>query len=90
MKISKLKFKPNPYNGGKQARIHFENGYGASVVSGGSMAYTSERLPYEIAVLKGDDLCYDTPITNDVLPYQSAGSVERVLKQISELPKEMA
>ena len=90
MKISELKFKPNPYTGGKQARIHFENGYGASVITGGSMAQTSERLPYEIAVLKGDDLCYDTPITSDVLAYQSARNVEIMLKRISELPKEMA
>ena len=89
MKISDLEFHVNPINGGGFTTVHFENGYAASVVTGG-LAYTNEEFPYEIAVLKGDeyDLCYDTPITDSVLTYQSAKDVERVLKQISELPKE--
>ena len=93
MNISELEFEPNPIDGGEWTTVHFENGYSASVMSGG-LAYTSEELPYEIAVIKCNpeeksfDLCYDTPITDSVLTYQSASDVERVLKQISELPKE--
>lgn len=55
-------------NGGTQRVYKFPNGYGASVIVGGTMAYGG----HEIAVLKftGDDefhLCYDTPVTNDVI-----------------------
>ena len=66
-----LNFKEHPHwSDGAQARIFFNNGYGASVVQGGH-AYTSKGFPYELAVLVGDKnrfkLTYDTPITDDVL-----------------------
>jgi len=87
MKFEELNFKPQHIDlGGERAVIKFDNGYGASVITGGELSYTSHSRPYEIAVLKGDDLCYDTPITDDVLGYQSECSVQRVLNQIAELP----
>jgi hypothetical protein len=70
---------------GKCARIHFDNGYGASVVSH-SFSYGGALGLYEIAVLRGDDLVYDTPITSDVVGFLSEDDVTEVLKQIQQLP----
>jgi len=87
MKFVELSFKEqNPDIGGFRAVIKFDNGYGASVITGGKLSYTNERSPYEIAVLKGDELCYDTIITRDVLAYQTEKDVARVLNEIAELP----
>ena len=63
-----LEFKiMDSFMNGKQARIRFDNGYGASVVSHNFSYGGSEGL-YELAVLgKDGDLTYDTPVTNDVL-----------------------
>ena len=47
----------------------FENGYGASVVSHDG-SYGGKQGLYEIAVLDSTgDLCYSTPITDDVIGY---------------------
>jgi len=68
-----------------QAKIFFPNGYGASVLHG---PLTHDM--YEIAVLKGDssawDICYDTPITNNVLPHCTDEDVNRILLKIKKLP----
>ena len=53
---------------GEQWKFKFDNGYGASVITGG-IAYCNEAQPYELAVLEYDELCYDTPITDDVIGY---------------------
>jgi hypothetical protein len=70
---------------GIRAFIKFDNGYTASVVrTKGS--YGGEAGLYELAVLdKHGDLCYDTPITNDVLGYLNEDDVTKALKQIQEL-----
>ena len=70
---------------GKGSRIHFDNGYGASVVSH-SFSYGGALGLYEIAVLRGDDIVYDTPITSDVVGFLSEDDVTEVLKQIQQLP----
>ena len=63
----------------------FENGYGASVVSH-DVSYGGDRGLYEIAVLdsKGD-LCYDTPITDDVVGYAGKTTVYETLNRIKSL-----
>jgi len=48
MKLCDLEFKPHPVSG-LIAKVAFENGYGASVVSG-PLFYTDEGHPYEVAV----------------------------------------
>jgi hypothetical protein len=69
-----------------QAKVKFDNGYGASVIRG-PHSYGGPEGLYELAVLKGDDLCYDTPITDDVLGYQSEDDISNLLERIEALPK---
>lgn len=73
------------------AKEFFNNGYGISIIKN-EISYTSENiLDFEIAVLKGtcDDyeICYDTPITDDVIGYLTPKQVSKVMKEIQELPK---
>lgn len=90
--IEDLKFKPHPAGGvgGTAARVFFDNGYGASVVTG-EYFYSSEDAPYEIGVLKGDKdsstLTYDTPITDDVIGYRTESETNTILDAIAALPK---
>jgi len=89
MKVSDLDFKPHSAGmGGTMASVFFDNGFGASVVTG-DMFYTSSGHPYELAVLKGvkgdSGLTYDTSITDDVLGHQTEEEIDEVLKRISEL-----
>ena len=63
----------------------FENGYGASVVKH-DVSYGGRMGLYEIAVLdsKGD-LCYDTPITDDVVGFAGETTVYETLDRIKTL-----
>lgn len=70
---------------GTQARVDFENGYGASVISG-PYFYTDAENPYEVAVMLNGSLCYDTPITNDVIGYCNEQRVTELLAEIEALP----
>ena len=71
---------------GKQARIRFDNGYGASVVSH-KFSYGGSEGLYELAVLgKDGDLTYDTPVTNDVLGYLTDKEVTEYMEDIQALP----
>lgn len=73
-----------PRMDGAQWIFNFANGYGASVITGG-IAYCNEGQPYELAVLKDDDLCYDTPITDDVIGYLTSNEVYDLLDRIEQL-----
>lgn len=86
VKISDLVFEANKTSGGSRAISNFDNGYQASVITGG-WAYATEDAPYEIAVMCNYDLCYDTPITNDVLGYLTEEAANDILQQIANLPK---
>ena len=63
----------------------FDNGYGASVVKHDA-SYGGKQGLYEIAVLdsKGD-LCYSTPITDDVIGYATEEKVLDTLHRIRML-----
>ena len=70
---------------GKKARIQFDNGYGASVVSH-NFSYGGKQGLYEIAILDNEgDICYDTPITNDVIGHLTEEDVTEVLIKIQSL-----
>lgn len=64
----------------------FPNGYGASVARG--ICFGRPEL-YEVAVIVwfGDDfnLCYSTPITNNVIGYQDIDQVRDILYRIKNL-----
>lgn len=63
----------------------FPNGYGASVISNG-MSYGGSKGLFEVAVLdKNGDICYNTPVTDDVLGYLDFSDVVDVLNQIKAL-----
>lgn len=70
---------------GYRERHEFENGYGASIVCHEG-SYGHERGEFEIAVLHNDDICYATPITNNVLGYVEPRRVDSILKKIEDLP----
>ena len=81
-----LKF--NPFYDGVQAKVFFNNGFGASVIKHGSSYGSNEGL-YELAVLSGDaenwGLCYTTPITDDVLGHLTEEDVTENLIKIQRL-----
>ena len=63
----------------------FENGYGASVVSH-DVSYGGDRGLYEIAVLDSTgDLCYSTPITDNVVGHATEETVLDTLHRIRML-----
>ena len=69
---------------GAQWIFGFDNGYGASVITG-VIAYCDDEHPYELAVLHHDELCYDTPITDDVIGYLTSDEVFDLLDKIEQL-----
>ena len=81
-----LEFVEHPSHiGGVQARITFDNGYGASVVKT-PYSYGGDRGLYELAVLDTDGhLTYDTTITNDVIGYLRDIDVTDVMEKIQQL-----
>lgn len=70
----------------------FDNGYGASVIKH-SGSYGREEDLWELAVIefyKTDSelsyhLCYDTPITDDVIGYLTDQEIRKYLQQIKDL-----
>ena len=77
-----LEFVPHAAGmGGVMSRIKFENGYGASVVKS---EYTYGGK-YELAVFKDGEICYDTPITDDVIGYLRPEDVTDVMAKIQQL-----
>lgn len=73
-------------NGGDQYKFKFANGYGASVVRH-NYSYGRETGKWELAVLNGERISYDTPLTDDVLGYLSESDVAEYLNAIEALPK---
>lgn len=83
-KFEDLAFKPGQL-GGAHAIVVFPNGYGASIVCN-PFSYGGPKGLYEIAVLDGQSITYDTPITSDVLGYLTEEDVEKTLADIEALP----
>ena len=81
-----IQFKTNPMGAefGVVSRTKFDNGYEVSVVKS-PHSYGGDKGLYELAIFKDDEICYDTPITNDVLGYLSDKDVTEVLIKIQQL-----
>ena len=78
-----LVFEPHAI-GGMHAVIDFENGYGVSVLLG-HLFYSDGISTYELAVLEEGELCYDTPITDDVMRYINEKEVTDIMIKIQKL-----
>jgi len=74
----------NFINNGVQKVYEFDNGYGASVIMG-PYTYGGPKGLWELAVLAGGELCYDTHITNDVIGRLNEAEVNNYLNLIKEL-----
>jgi len=95
MNFGDLAFFPhgNYPDSGIAARHFFPNGYGVSVVQFtspyGSGSYGAQEGLYELAVLTGVEedwkICYDTPITDDVMGYLSIDDIDTILNQVENL-----
>lgn len=88
--MSKFKeFQSRPVNGGIQYEAFFPNGYGVSVVKH-EFSYGGRLGLWELAVLQGgaDDctICYDSPITDDVIGHLTEEQVDGIVTVIQELP----
>ncbi len=88
MKFTDLNFEPHPNWDGVQAKHFFDNGYGVSVIKS-SNSYGGGLGLYELAVLKRVEdewhLCYDTPITDDVIGHLTESDVEKLLNEVAAL-----
>jgi len=86
MKVTDLNFEKHHFSvGGTRAVVIFDNGFGASVITG-ERSYTDEERPYELAVLKNGEICYETELTDDVLGYLNEEQVNDYLVKIEALP----
>ena len=79
------RMQPHPFDGGIQMQFTYPNKYTASVIRHRG-SYGGDMGLWEIAVMYGEKIVYDTPITNDVLGWQTDEDVEKVLQRIRELP----
>lgn len=84
-----LEFTDHPMGaevGGIMSRIHFENGYGASVIRT-PFSYGGKIGLYEVGILDSDgEVCYTTPITdNGVIGYLREEDVSEVMIRIQNL-----
>lgn len=90
MKFGKYEVKKTGRNdivGTSQWVIGFKNGYASSIITGEPPMVDCDALhPYELAVLKNGHVCYDTPITHDVIGYLTADEVGEILAKIEALP----
>lgn len=85
MKFEDLEFKPMlNHDNGIFVRVEFPNGYGASIIKS-PYSYGGAQDLYELAVLYGNMINYDTEITNDVLGYLTPEDVTKLLERIEKL-----
>lgn len=81
-----IEFKTNPMGEdfGIVSRTKFDNGYEVSVVKS-QYSYGGDTGLFELAVFKDGKICYDTPITNDVIGYLRPEDVTDVMEKIQKL-----
>jgi len=71
---------------GWQALYEFENNYGASIIQNFG-SYGSKDGDWELAVLCDGAICYDTPVTDDVLGHLKEHELAPILADIKALPE---
>ena len=68
-------------------RYSFDNGYTASVVCHPG-TYGYEQGLFELAVIHEGEICYNTPLTDNVIGYLSDEEVSDLLDEIALLPED--
>lgn len=72
--------------GDHMERVMFPNGRGVSIIRH-AFSYGGKAGLFEVAVLDSTgELDYSTPVTDDVLGWQTVEDVLNVMKAVSELP----
>jgi len=81
-----IRFKTNPMGAdfGIVSRTKFDNGYEVSVVRS-EHSYGGNKGLYELAIFKDGEICYDTPITDDVIGYLRPEDVTDVMERVEKL-----
>ena len=81
-----IRFKTNPMGAdfGIVSRTQFDNGYEVSVVKS-EHSYGGNKGLYELAIFKDGEICYDTPITDDVIGYLRPEDVTDVMERVEKL-----
>ena len=84
--FKEIEFKTNPMGEdfGIVSRTKLDNGYEVSVVQS-PHSYGGDIGLYELAIFKDGEICYDTPITNDVLGYLRPEDVMDVIVKLEKL-----
>jgi hypothetical protein len=84
--FKEIEFKTNPMGEdfGIVSRTKLDNGYEVSVVQS-PHSYGGDIGLYELAIFKDGEICYDTPITNDVLGYLRPEDVMDVIAKLEKL-----
>lgn len=68
-----------------RATIDFENGYGASIINWTDCSI-NPAAPYELCVMKGGKVCFDTHVADDLCCELTEGAVSELLNKIEALP----
>lgn len=71
--------------GGVGLKITFKNGYTASIINH-EYSYGGPQGLYELAVMRDGVICYDTPITDNVIGWLSPSDVIRLARDVAALP----
>ena len=80
-----LEFNSFNHGDGVQAKMMFENGFGASIIRS-SFSYGGNKGLYEIAVLDTDgELTYDTDVTDNVIGHLTPEQITKIMEQIQAL-----
>jgi hypothetical protein len=80
-----LEFQTREFPKGIISRIHFANGWGASVVSD-EFSYGGKEGLFEVAVLKDGDIHYENEVAGgDVIGYLTSDQVTETLEKIQKL-----
>lgn len=82
MTFTELKFHPHNILCGIIAKYKFPNGYGISVVDSDSTY--NDNGTYEVAITHNGYLTYNTPITDDVLGFQTPEDINKLLDIIEK------
>jgi len=60
------------------SNINYKNGYGNSILLGKNF-YSNGKNLYEMQIIKNNETCYTTPLTDNVLGYEDKLSISRYM-----------